>query len=410
MAQRLSARALSPAHALAAALLVAPPLAVYAPAAMAPLAALAAVAIIAIGAINRRWPALGAPTALALLVLVAVWGALTGLWSIRADESLKRALQIAGIFLAGSVLIGGASGLSAPQRRRVAVAAAIGIALALALVFVERFSGDALRRLVEPEYEFHDGTMKRAATLLVLLLAAPAAHLWRGDSRVVAVLLVLGVGAATLLVDSISARLAWIAAVSAAALAWYLPRATAALLAVCIAGTILFVPLVVRLLPVPDPQDAQARAYLPESAAHRVLIWQFAAGRIAERPLLGWGLDTARSMPGARRVIPWESGVDLWGRPHFTSVVQMPLHPHNAPLQWWMELGLPGAVLGTAVALLALAAAARATRDRADRAAALGLVAAGTAVAAISYGAWQSWWLLTMFLAAAGMAAAARQS
>ncbi|MGQ0675388.1 MAG: O-antigen ligase family protein [Rhodospirillales bacterium] len=408
MAPGLGARALGPADALALALFVAPPLAVYAPAAMAPLAVLAALAIILAAAINRRLPALGAPIVFGLLLLVAVWGALTALWSIRPDESLKRALQLAGIFFAGCVLIGGAGGLGAPQRRRVAVMAAWGVALALALILVERLSGDVLRRLVEPGYESSDSAMKRASTLLVLLSAAPAAFLWRDGRRGTAAALIFGVGAATLLLDSISARLAFAAAALFAALAWRLPRIAAGLLAACIAAAILLAPVAARLLPGPHLQDAAERGRLPASAAHRAMIWRYAAGKIAERPLLGFGLDTARSLPDARTTIRWDMGPQPPAAPRYSTVVQMPLHPHNAPLQWWMELGLPGALLGAAVALLALAAAQRGGLDRADRAAATGLVAAGMTVAIVSYGAWQSWWLLTMFLAAAGMAAVAR--
>lgn len=406
----MSLRAPSPADALALALFAAPPVAVYAPAAMAPLAVLAAVAIMLIAAFNRRFPPLAMPALLAVLALTTVWGAATALWSIRPDETLKRALQLAGIFFAGSILVGAGDGLSVPQRRRIAAAAAFGIAVAVAIVSVERLTGDALRRLIEPDYGFHDGTMKRAATLLVLLLMAPAAHLWREGRRIAAIVLVLGVGAATFLIDGTAARLAWCAAVAVTVLAWYLPRVTAALLALCIAGAILLAPLAVRLMPAPDPQNAASRVPLPDSAAHRIIIWNFASDRIAERPLLGWGLDTARSMPDARKTIPWDTGTFRVDQPVITTIVQMPLHPHNAPLQWWMELGLPGAVLGTAVALLALMACMQLHRDRAARAASLGLVAAGMTVAVISYGAWQSWWLLSMFLAAAGTAAAARQS
>jgi O-antigen ligase len=408
MALGLSARVPAPADALALALFLAPPLAVYAPAATAPLAALAAVAIVAFDAFDRRWPALGAPAALGVLLAVAAWGAATALWSIRPDESLKRALQLAGIFLAGSVLVGAAGRLDAPQRRNVAAAAALGIALALALVFAERITGDALRRLVEPAHASSDSAMKRASTLLVLLMAGPAAWLWRDGHRWAAVVLALAVGGATLALESIAARLAWIAFAVAVAGAWYLPRVTAALIAAAIAAVVLLTPAAIRLLPNPAPGDAASRAGLPASAAHRLMIWHYAAGKVAERPWLGWGLDSARSLPDARKVVPWDMGADLPPARRFSTVVVMPLHPHHAPLQWRMELGVPGVALGTAAALLALAAACGRGLVRSDRAAAVGLVAAGMTVAVISYGAWQSWWLSTLFLAAAGMAAAAR--
>ena len=68
------------------------------------------------------------------------------------------------------------------------------------------------------------------------------------------------------------------------------------------------------------------------SVGHRLLIWDFAGKRIAERPLLGWGLDASRAIPGGKELI----------RP---DQKRLPLHPHDAALQVWLELGLPGAVL-----------------------------------------------------------------
>ena len=69
------------------------------------------------------------------------------------------------------------------------------------------------------------------------------------------------------------------------------------------------------------------------SAGHRLLIWSFTGDRIAERPLTGWGLDASRAIPGGRDPIrPGEA----W----------MPLHPHNAALQLWLELGAPGGRTG----------------------------------------------------------------
>ena len=395
---------------LALTLLLAPPVAIYASAGIALLAIMAALAIIALNALNRRWPDIGAKTVLAALILVAVWGAVSALWSIRPDESLKRALQLAGIFLAGGILLGAAQDLDDGQRKRVAMAAVAGIALALALVFFERLTGGALRRLFEPGVEAPLSAMNRASTLLVLLSSAPAAYLWRDGRHAGVIALVVGVGAAAFALESASARVAWGVAVTAAILAWFLPRLTVALLAIGVAASILLAPVAVSLLPNPDPRNVERRAHLPPSAAHRALIWHYAAGKIDERPLWGWGLDASRSLPDARAMIPWDMGPQPPGAPRYATIVLMPLHPHNAPLQWRLELGLPGALLGTGVALLALASVERAAIGRAERAGALALLAAGLTVAVISYGAWQSWWLLGLFLAAAGMAAVSRRA
>src|SRR5207302_1546290 len=55
----------------------------------------------------------------------------------------------------------------------------------------------------------------------------------------------------------------------------------------------------------------------------------------------------------------------------------MPLHPHDAILQWWLELGVVGAALGTAIfAWVAWHAGFAGTLSRAGRAGARALLAA----------------------------------
>jgi O-antigen ligase len=87
----------------------------------------------------------------------------------------------------------------------------------------------------------------------------------------------------------------------------------------------------------------------------------------------------------------------------------MPLHPHNAILQLWIELGLPGAILGAALAILAIRGILARAEDVLWRAAALGLIAASLLIAFLSYGLWQRWWMSTLWLSAALMVATARQ-
>jgi hypothetical protein len=66
----------------------------------------------------------------------------------------------------------------------------------------------------------------------------------------------------------------------------------------------------------------------------------------------------------------------------------------------WLELGLPGALfLSTLVAMLLM----RLTRPDLDRnlsAMACGQFAAGFVISSFSFGAWQSWWLMSLWFAA----------
>ena len=119
------------------------------------------------------------------------------------------------------------------------------------------------------------------------------------------------------------------------------------------------------------------------SAGHRLLIWSFVGDRIAEHPLRGWGLDSSRSIPGGSDPI----------RPDET---WLPLHPHNAPLQVWLELGVPGAVLFALLGGWLWLAVGRADWPRLYAAAAGGSLATAFVASVATYGIWQEWWQGTL--------------
>ncbi len=120
---------------------------------------------------------------------------------------------------------------------------------------------------------------------------------------------------------------------------------------------------------------------------HRLEIWWFVGTRIRKRPWFGWGLDSSRAIPGGDALTP---DGPAW----------LPLHPHNMPLQAWLELGAPGAILlALFVGWLWLALPAK-PWPRLYAAAAAGSLAAAQTVALGGYGAWQEWWIATEFLAA----------
>ena len=168
-------------------------------------------------------------------------------------------------------------------------------------------------------------------------------------------------------------------------------RAGVAAAAVIAAGI-----LIAPLLPatVLQPKSLSPRTDLVSLALlHRLYIWEFTAENIAQHPLRGWGMNAARVLPGGKRII-----TDEYRQRNIGQV--MPLHPHNLALQMWLELGLPGAlVLSTLVALLLM----RLTRPGLDRnlsVIACGQLAAGFVISSFSFGAWQSWWLMSLWLAA----------
>jgi len=115
----------------------------------------------------------------------------------------------------------------------------------------------------------------------------------------------------------------------------------------------------------------QLHARVQTSWGQRLNIWSFAAAKITEQPLRGWGLDASRTFGSA-----------------------ISLHTHDAAMQIWLELGAPGAVLAALfwIGVWSLIEGL-ARRDRTAAAAASATAVAYLTVGGLSFGVWQEWWL-----------------
>src|SRR6185437_359618 len=172
---------------------------------------------------------------------------------------------------------------------------------------------------------------------------------------------------------------------------WRLPRlATAGLIAATFVLAI--------ALPVLTPHGAEIAQIqreapiLKPSAIHRLAIWRFVGDRIANRPLLGWGMDSARAIPGGKTEVD-----QMFPELHLPATAQaLPLHPHNAALQWRLELGIPGVALILMLLYKALASAAR--QPARARVPIFAYAGATWTVGMLSFGAWQAWWLSAVWL------------
>jgi len=174
-----------------------------------------------------------------------------------------------------------------------------------------------------------------------------------------------------------------------------------------VAVLILLMPLLVAFIP------QISSASLPPSAVHRLVIWDFAAARIAEKPITGWGLEASRAMPGGRAQ-PDAATLDrlnitapaqraFLASPH---VEVMPLHPHNGALQLWLELGGIGALIGAALMLALGFAAARSAAP----AVGAGMLASAAVTGMLSFGLWQAWWVACLLLAMVALVLVPRRS
>ena len=133
---------------------------------------------------------------------------------------------------------------------------------------------------------------------------------------------------------------------------------------------------------------------------HRLLIWDFASTSVTERPVTGWGIESSRSLAKKSTEIierrPGESSVEL--RKRFFHSARLPLHPHNAGLQVWLELGAIGALLLTGMLGWLCWTAGDRQKWSLGSGPMLGLTISGFAIASSGFGIWQSWWMSTLWI------------
>lgn len=142
---------------------------------------------------------------------------------------------------------------------------------------------------------------------------------------------------------------------------------------VLLGGTVVYfalAPTIIDLLGPHLPAIHDNGGIAKESWGARVAIWRFAAGKIAEQPWFGWGIDSSRMFE------------------------PIPLHPHSAAMQVWLELGMVGAALAALFwAWLWARIGAVAERSRSDAGLFAAVAVAYLVIGALSFGVWQEWWL-----------------
>jgi exopolysaccharide production protein ExoQ len=359
---------------------LAPALGVYAPNLIAPLAMIVVAGLLLHYLLRfRRLPPVDQQYARIAGGLLA-WSGLTLIWAI---HPLKAAEKWATVFLMVPLLLIAfaiVKGFSPSERRVSRYGILGGVALAILLIGVEIAMGGSFTRLLYPDELFTVELFNRLPSILLILVWPAAAVLWDRSYILAAVLL-----AACLF-------LGWLLP-SEAALAGF--AVGLAVFALCI----LMAPVMTYTLIPPDTvRDSWSN--VNPSLLHRLQIWDFTSRHIVEKPIIGWGFNAARDIPGGdeRYLVKDRNGLTI-GQGD-----RLPLHPHNGALQVWLELGAPGALL--VAAFLALAAyRAGGIGNRGHRAIALGLLSTIVPIWLFSFGIWQGWWLGVMSLAVLSFAA-----
>ncbi len=329
----------------------------------------------------------------AAFIGIIVYGALTSIWSISPDRTVHIAIKLIPIVIGGWLLIGAAAQLDERARQRTSTALLIGAGIALVLIGIEVATGGLIQGLLRGGGFKATGSLyhlNRTASQLALLIWPLWLVLNRRFGPVVAA---AGVGLAAVALfglDPDTPLLTVLAGAVFLALAYAAPRVAQALMIAGVLAVAMAIPLYPVLLPV---LDATLLSWNINdfTLRHRFAIWDFAATRTMEQPIFGWGLGSSRVVPGAEGIAE-----NLGGRAE-----ALPLHPHNALLQLWLELGIPGILLALIAVVAVLTKITRYISGRKEFATALTVIFSATLIAELSFGIWQSWWLVFLWVLAA---------
>jgi O-antigen ligase len=361
-------------------------------------------AVLMIAALRRGlpWRDLLKPNA-ALFALLAVSGyaGLTAIWAADPEAALSKCV----LLLATTLVVFAASAaiptLDAGQVRRASQAFVAGAFCAAGFVAIELLSDGAITRAAmntfpafRPERAkhvtiHHDRVTKINLSEFNQDIAILALLLWPGllalraldgpRRKLLTVLFFLALAVPIAISEHDSSQVGLIASLLILPLAWVNPRAVVRGLAIawCL-GFVLVIPLDFLAF----KAELHQAKWLPMSARARIIIWEYTAERVLEKPFLGIGADSTPAM----MVKPKNPSERPKG---FVIRRTTGQHAHNLFLQSWYELGVFGVILaaiaGAAVALriLLLPAAAQAYG-----AACFTMVAV---IAAFAWGMWQIW-------------------
>lgn len=321
----------------------------------------------------RRWL-----TTREALVLIAALAFLlvSVLWSPAAERGAVHAIRVVAAALLIAALL--AFALEHPQRR-LGPALAGGLAVGAALLLANLLTDNEVRSWVGLSPD--PWRTNRAAVAIALLLPLTLLLSWR-SSRSFAVVLAGFCLLAVFYSHSSSAQLA----VLVAAIVW----TTSALLGARLVNRIVAASSVAAIIAMPllvSYANTVVPASLHEKVGYETLtirgeIWPAYAKLVPQRPFLGYGMEASNVFDETAHA------AELTER--HRKLLSF-AHPHNAPLQIWFELGLVGALFAATLAFFAFRAMERLPKAYLSSATA---TAAGVfAIAAVSHGAWQSWWI-----------------
>lgn len=371
---------------LAALVMVTPGLALFSGASITTMMVLAASWALVLGFWERQSPPMPPGPVIRFLTVAVVWMAVTCLWTPTAlGHAMGTTASVIILAALGLATVGTIAHMDEARLRVVRWAILFGVFVGAFILAIELASGHALTRLLFPSSTRLDSMISRGTAFLALLIWPTLSQLparWAIPAFAVLATLVTAEGKLSIILGLSAGSVAYVAA-------RYKTIWSSRIIGAVMVATILAAPAASAFLP--EVRDGLADRNT--SALHRLIIWSFTRDRITEHPLKGWGMDASRTIPGAdeEKLV---SLISSQGEARVQNFSLLPLHPHNGVLQLWLELGLPGAMLGAILAWGLCRHAPHTSRPPLT----LATLATGFVLSNLSYGLWQSWWQASFWM------------
>ncbi len=339
------------------------------------------------------------PAAIWAIMALLLWGLISTLWSpYQSTNTLNNAQKLV---VGVPLYLGCAAGIYAQHKyeRNIFPWLLVGItAMLIGTILTDLLTDYSLTLLVDPLAKGETMVTRsadmiqnvgHAVSVLVLLAAPTGVYLWQkgGAGKIAAMFMVLLIGFASHKANASAAQLGLVLGLGFIGVATVKPKLALRSGFIMAGAALLFAPLLAYTATQLSPN---IRAKLPFSWEERVANWQTLYAKILEHPFIGHGFDAVRTFTETHTIRGFE------GR------ALVSLHPHNAGLHLWVEVGLVGVLL----ACIALYLGGRRLTGSSGlpkpaMVAASGLVAATAVMASLSYGVWQDWWWAAIIFAGA---------
>jgi len=368
---------------------------------LAPIAAFAKMGMVPLlifGCLASRQPSVSWPIIIKTLAhwpwrligILALWALVSLTWA--PSPNALTIISVLTVGFLGIVFVTAMSQLSETDTNRLRTLALGGGCLLIALLAEEHFTNSAILSAARPEdtvprpgewVPYLRLLAARGTSILAPLTFALALLAYQKTKNLLAwALLVLCSLTVSYLLPMQASTLAIATGLMVFALVYVQARATIIVITVGVIVYALLSPfLSTTLLTTGFLQDMGLDP--SRNLLQRLAIWEYVSGLIREDPIFGYGFDSSRALGAA--------GVKLAG----TGWDALPLHPHNAFLQIWLELGAVGILIACLIISSIASSLLRLANKPLVAATYCATIAAIGVIALVSYGAWQQWWIAT---------------